>query len=192
MLSHKVTGENDMNRMRTKSRITRLLAVLLTAAMILAIAVPVSAKKVKKHKLTLKVGDTGKLSVRIGRKKIKKVRWTSSDSTVVRISKKNGKLRALKPGKAVITGKYKKGRYKVTITVKGKTREKTTEKTTEKTEEKTAEEAKEKSAGQAENPPAGQAENPSAGQAENPSAGQADHPSAGQTEDQTAGQENES
>ena len=188
MLSHKVTGENDMNRMRTKSRITRLLAVLLTVAMILAIAVPVSAKKVKKHKLTLKVGDTGKLSVRIGRKKIRKVRWTSSDSTVVRISKKNGKLRALKPGKAVITGKYKKGRYKVTITVKGKTREKTTEKTTEKT----AEEAKEKSAGQAENPTAGQAENPSAGQAENPSAGQADHPSAGQTEDQTAGQGNES
>ena len=138
MLSHKVTGENDMNRMRTKSRITRLLAVLLTAAMILAIAVPVSAKKVKKHKLTLKVGDTGKLSVRIGRKKIRKVRWSSSDSTVVRISKKNGKLRALKPGEAVITGKYKKSRYKVIITVKGKTKEKTRE----KTEAKTAEEAK--------------------------------------------------
>ena len=180
MLSHKVTGKNDMNRMRTKSRITRLLAVLLTAAMILAIAVPVSAEKVKKQKLTLKVGDAGKLSVRIGRKKIKKVRWTSSDSTIVRISKKNGKLRALKPGEAVITGKYKKSRYKVIITVKGKTKEKTRE----KTEAKTAEEAKEKSAEQAENPPAGQAENPSAGQA--------DHPSAGQTEDQTAGQENES
>lgn len=169
-----------MNRMRTKSRITRLLAVLLTAVMILAIAVPVSAKKVTKQKLTLKVGDAGKLSVRIGRKNVKKVRWTSSDSTVVWISKKNGKLRALKPGEAVITGKYKKSRYKVIITVKGKTKEKTREKTREKTEEKTAEKAEEKSTGQTENPPAGQAENQSAGQAENPSAGQADHPSAGQ------------
>ncbi len=165
-----------MNRMRTKSRITRLLAVLLTAVMILAIAVPVSAKKVTKQKLTLKVGDAGKLSVRIGRKNVRKVRWTSSDSTVVWISKKNGKLRALKPGEAVITGKYKKSRYKVIITVKGKTKEKTRE----KNEEKTAEKAEEKSTGQTENPPAGQAENQSAGQAENPSAGQADHPSAGQ------------
>ena len=49
-----------------------------------------------------------------------------------RAAKKSGKLRALKPGKAVITGKYKKGRYKVVITVKGRVREKTQEKTTEK------------------------------------------------------------
>lgn len=170
-----MTGERDMNRMRGKSRIIRLLAVLLTTAMILAIAVPVSAKKVKKHKLTLKVGNTGKLSVRIGRKKIKKVRWTSSDSTVVRISKKSGKLRALKPGKAVITGKYKKGRYKVTITVKGKTGETTEEKTSEKTEETTT------------GPVAGK----TGGQAENQAPGQAGQPAV-QTENQTGGQEKES
>ena len=161
-----------MNRVRRKSSMIRLLAVLLTAAMILAIAVPVSAKKVKKNKLTLKVGNTGKLSVRIGKKKIKKVRWTSSDSTVVKISKKSGKLRALQPGKAVITGKYKKGRYKVVITVKGKVREKTEEKTTEKTEEQTTQKEEETPAVQADNQAGSQADSQAASQAENQAAGQ--------------------
>ena len=45
-----------------------------------------------------------------------KVKWTSSDKAVARVSK--GKITGRKPGKAVITAKYKGKQYKCKVTVK--------------------------------------------------------------------------
>jgi len=64
-------------------------------------------------KLTLKAGKTGKLKL-IGAK-ADKIKWTSSDKRIAVVS--NGKIKAKKEGKAVITAKYRNKKYKCKVTV---------------------------------------------------------------------------
>ena len=87
------------------------------------VGTPVKKVKVNKKNVTLNEGDTYKIKVKLSPKKptYKKVSFTSSDKSVVKVSKK-GKVTALKEGTAVITVKSKDGsnkKAKVTVTVKG-------------------------------------------------------------------------
>lgn len=63
---------------------------------------------------TMWVGDTLKLKLINNKKKVK---WSSSRSSVASVSAR-GKVKAKKLGKAVITAKVKKKRYKCTVVVK--------------------------------------------------------------------------
>ena len=68
-----------------------------------------------KKKVTLKVGQKKKLKLKNA--KTKKVKWSSSNKKVASVTKA-GKVKGLKKGKAIITAKYKKKKYKCRITVK--------------------------------------------------------------------------
>lgn len=74
-----------------------------------------AAKKAKlsKKKLTLKVGTKKKLKVKFAKKKVK---WSSNKKSVATVSKK-GIVKAKKIGKAVITAKVGKKKYKCKVTV---------------------------------------------------------------------------
>ncbi len=94
----------------------RLIAVVLLVAIVMAIATPVSARRIKNNKLTISVGTVGKLSVQINGK-ARRAKWKSSNKQVVSVVRNTGVITALKPGKAVLTGKYNGGKYRVKITV---------------------------------------------------------------------------
>lgn len=73
----------------------------------------VSAKvKLNKTKLTMSVGKSFKLSVKGTKSKVK---WTSSKTKVVSVTK--GKIKAKKVGKAVITAKFKSKKLTCKVTV---------------------------------------------------------------------------
>ncbi|MCR5203183.1 MAG: Ig-like domain-containing protein [Lachnospiraceae bacterium] len=74
-----------------------------------------AAKKasISKKKITLKVGKTKKLKV----KNVKKVTWKTSNKKVATVNKK-GLVKAVKAGKATITAKTNKGKFKCKVTVK--------------------------------------------------------------------------
>ncbi len=69
--------------------------------------------KISKKKLVLTVGQSAKLTVK-GTKK--KVTWKTSNKKIATISKK-GVVTAKKAGKAIITAKVSKKKYKCTVTV---------------------------------------------------------------------------
>ena len=97
-------------------RSKRLIAMLLMAAMVLMLTVPAQAMPKK----TVTVGATGQLGVfnkKTGTLYTGKVKFTSSKKKVVYVNKKTGEYIALKPGKAVITAKYKGGRVKMKMIV---------------------------------------------------------------------------
>lgn len=75
-----------------------------------------AAKKVKlnKTKATIYVGKTVQLKVLNNRKGVK---WSTSNKKVATVSKK-GKVKGIKAGKATITAKISKKKYKCVITVK--------------------------------------------------------------------------
>ena len=75
-------------------------------------AVKVSAASISKKKMTLVTGQTGTLKV----KGAKKVTWKSSAKTVAKVSKK-GRVTAVSAGKAVITAKAGKKKFKCRVTV---------------------------------------------------------------------------
>lgn len=110
----------------TKKNIMRASAAAL-AFCLLATAAPVAnvdaaAKtKLNKKKITIKVGKTKKLKIK--NLKGKKVKWKTSNKSVVKI-KKTGKktvvkLKGKKAGTATITAKVGKKKYKCKVTVKG-------------------------------------------------------------------------
>ena len=74
--------------------------------------------KLSKKKLTLTEGGTATLTLKKGKKKVKKATWKSSNKTVATVSK--GKVKAKSAGKAVITAKSGKKSVKCTVTVKAK------------------------------------------------------------------------
>lgn len=108
--------EKTMERLKRLGAIT--LAIVLSISMIPATEVSAASKKVKlnKKKVTIYVGKTVKLKVKNTKKKVK---WKSSNKKVATVSKK-GKVKGKKPGKATITAKVGKKKYKCKVTVKKK------------------------------------------------------------------------
>jgi hypothetical protein len=86
--------------------------LLTLIALLLMMAIPAQAAKVKLNKSSLTLYTPQKYSLKLENVKSSKVKWSSSNKSVVTVSKK-GKLRAKKAGKATITAKAK---------VKGKTK----------------------------------------------------------------------
>ena len=72
--------------------------------------------KISKTKATIYVGKTIKLKVKNNKKKVK---WSTSNKKVAKVSKK-GKVKGIKAGKATITAKVGKKAYKCKIKVKKK------------------------------------------------------------------------
>lgn len=87
-----------------------MLWMLLCVLCLGMVNIPVQAAKVhlNKKQVTLWVGESVQLKLKNNRKKIK---WTSDDTTVVTVTKK-GKLKAQKEGKATITAKVGKKKYR--------------------------------------------------------------------------------
>lgn len=104
----------------------KVVSVLLAAILVSGILIPsneVEAKTKTKialspAKITLKVKETKKLTLKNGKKKITKgVKFSSSKKKVATVSKK-GVVTALKKGSAKITAKYKGKSYICKVTVK--------------------------------------------------------------------------
>lgn len=109
--------------------------ILTTAIMILALIIGVSVaettqaatlninriKNKKKVAATIRVNQT--LKVRVKGKKVKKVKWKTSNKKIATISKK-GIVRGKKPGKVTISAKVKKKVYKCKIKIKKAKKEK--------------------------------------------------------------------
>ena len=106
---------------RSKMKKSRILAVILSLAMVFSMAgisgFNVSAAaKLNKKKITISVGQTVKLKVK---KNSKKVKWKSSNKKIVTVSKK-GKIKGKKVGKATITAKIGKKKLKCKVKVVAK------------------------------------------------------------------------
>ena len=103
-----------------QNRTKRLPAMLfLTVMMTLLLSCGAFAAKpvLSAGELTMLKGQKVTLSLKKGKKKIKKsIKWRSSKKSVATVSKK-GVVKAKKPGKATITATYKKKKYKCTIRV---------------------------------------------------------------------------
>ena len=92
--------------------------LILALTVTLTPSYPLARQKVtlNKTKAVLTVGETIQLKLKNNKKKIK---WSSSRKKVATVSK-TGKVKAKKKGKAVITAKVNKKKYKCRITVKAK------------------------------------------------------------------------
>lgn len=93
---------------------------LILFAMVAVLSVPAGASaakgKINKKKVTIRVGKTVKLKVKNIKKKVK---WSSSKKKVAKVSKK-GVVKGLKAGKATITAKAGKKKFRCKVTVKKK------------------------------------------------------------------------
>ena len=122
-----------------KKRISILLLVglLLMAVLGNVVSTQAAAKvKLNRKKATITVGKSVTLKVKNAKKKVK---WSTSNKKVATVNKK-GKVTGKKAGKATITAKVGRQKYKCKVTVKKKQNEGTTEKATEKsTSEETIE-----------------------------------------------------
>ncbi len=111
-------------------KLMKQLAIVLTIALILAGvagngAVAAKKAKISKSKLTLKVGQSKKISVKnLTKKQKKKVKWSSSNKKVASVNK-SGKVTAKKKGSAKITAKVGKKKYACKVTVTAKSPNKT-------------------------------------------------------------------
>ncbi len=109
----------------------RALSLVLAAAMVIGLVTPgtsaQAAAKVKlsAKKLTLTVGQSKTLTVKKGSKKVKSVKWKTSNAKVATVKK--GKVTAKKAGTAKITATVSKKKYTCKVTVKAKTAPVTTE-----------------------------------------------------------------
>ncbi len=108
---------------------TRIIMSILLIAALAVTAVPVHSlakgkAKLSKTKLALYVGKTATLKLKNNKKKVK---WSSSNKKVARVSAK-GKVKGLKKGKATITAKVGKKKYKCKVTVKARKEAKATKK----------------------------------------------------------------
>ncbi len=104
----------------TKKTITYILALCLAISLIGPVPIYTARAKTKvklnKTKVTLQVGKTVQLKLKgTG----KKVTWTSSNKKVAVVTKK-GRVTAKKAGKATITARAGKKKYKCRLTVKAK------------------------------------------------------------------------
>lgn len=94
----------------------KILMLLLVTVLMFAFSITTSAAKVKlnKTKVTINVGSTVKLNV-TGTKK--KAKWSTSSEQVATVNK-NGYVTGRGEGKATITAKVGKKKYKCAVTVK--------------------------------------------------------------------------
>ena len=102
----------------TKTNIVTLTASIATIAITVVAVNPMStnAKKVvklNKSKLTLQTGKTSKLKLKNTKKKVK---WSSKNKKVARVSRK-GVVKAVSVGKTTITAKSGKKKYFCKVTV---------------------------------------------------------------------------
>ena len=100
-------------------QVKKILAIMLTLVLSISMIPTINvsaAKKVKlnKTKATIYVGKTVTLKLKNNKAKVK---WSSSNKKVATVSKK-GKVKGKKAGKATITAKVGKKKYKCKITVK--------------------------------------------------------------------------
>lgn len=107
---------------RTKRQVAVFMSFALMVAPFGAVSglqVSAAGKKIKlsKTKLTLRVGASRKLKLLRAGKKVKKVTWSTNKKKVATVTKK-GVVKARKKGKAVITAKAGKKKYRCRITVK--------------------------------------------------------------------------
>ncbi len=97
-----------------------LLSLLCVTALTLGLLVPATeidaAKKVKlsNKKISLKVGQSKKITLKRGKKSVK-AKWSTSNKSIATV--KSGKITAKSTGKAVIKAKFKKKTYKCNVTV---------------------------------------------------------------------------
>lgn len=104
-------------------QLKKTLCLMLCAAMILStVVIPADVNAAAKIKLsaksvTLTVGKTKTLTLKQGKKKVKGVKWKTSNKKVATVSS-SGKIKAKKVGKANITATYKKKKYVCKVTVK--------------------------------------------------------------------------
>lgn len=104
-------------------KLTKQIAIMLTAALVLtgvggSAADAAKKAKISKSKLTLKVGQTKKLSVKnLTKKQKKKLKWSSNKKKIASVNK-SGKVTAKKKGTAKITAKVGKKKYTCTVKVK--------------------------------------------------------------------------
>ena len=103
---------------QTKKILVIIFALVLSISMISSTSVS-AAKKVKlnKTRATIYVGKTVTLKLKNNKSKMK---WSSSNKKVATVTSK-GKVKGKKAGKATITAKIGKRKYKCRITVKKKT-----------------------------------------------------------------------
>lgn len=104
----------------------KLLSVILTVILAVSLVNGISANaaskaRLNRKKITIRVGKTYKLKVKNNKKKVK---WKTSNKKIASVSKK-GKVKGKKPGKAIITAKIGKKKYKCRVTVKGKAKPQT-------------------------------------------------------------------
>ena len=103
-------------------KLTKQLAIVIIAALLLAgvagsEAVAAKKAKISNSKLALKVGQTKKISVKnLTKKQQKKVKWSSRNKKVASVNK-SGKVTAKKKGTAKITAKVGKKKYTCKVTV---------------------------------------------------------------------------
>lgn len=94
-----------------------ILTVILAVSLANGIATDASSKvRLNRKKVTIRVGKTYKLKVKNNKKKVK---WKTSNKKIATVSPK-GKVKGKKPGKAIITAKIGKKKYRCRVTVKGK------------------------------------------------------------------------
>lgn len=101
-----------------KSRKLAMGLILFAMAAVLSVPVGASAAKgkINKKKVTITVGKTVKLKVKNIKKKVK---WSSGKKKVAKVSKK-GVVKGLRAGKATITAKAGKKKFRCKVTVKKK------------------------------------------------------------------------
>lgn len=74
--------------------------------------------KISKKSLSINVGESKKLTLKKGKKKLKFKKWKSSDKSVATVSK-TGKVVGVAAGNAVVSAKYKGKKFKCNVTVNG-------------------------------------------------------------------------
>lgn len=110
--------------------VKKYLSIIICFSMLMSmLIIPVDSNaaakiKLSKTKITMTVGASTVLTVKLGKKKVSgsKVKWKTSNKKVVSVSK--GKLKAKKAGNAKITATYKGTKKVCKVTVKAKSSDK--------------------------------------------------------------------
>ena len=99
----------------------RIIALLTCLALIISVVcimpdsdAGVATLNITNQKITLSAGQS--TQIKLNGIKASSVKWSSSNSSVVKVTKK-GTVTGIKAGKAVVTGKYKQLNFKITVTV---------------------------------------------------------------------------
>lgn len=99
-----------------KRIISSLLTLLLVASLIMPVSVQADTIELSDTKVKLYVGETYQLDI-YG--EAKKVSWSSTDKSIVKVNKK-GVITGVKNGKTKVNAKIGKTTYSCTVTVKDK------------------------------------------------------------------------